>query len=81
MTLNRPSLIYRNSTGRNTDAGVDERERERERERYVGCEKKPISYMACNTLKMTFGLVRKVSSRISLRNPRRLIRDSTLRLH
>ena len=37
--------------------------------------------MACNTQKGTFRHLRKVSSRISLRYPRRLIRDDTLRLH
>ena len=34
--------------------------------------------IACNTEKGTFGHLRKVSSRISLRYPRRLIRDDTL---
>ena len=38
-------------------------------------------YMACNTQKGTFGHLRKVSSRISLRYLRRLIRDDTLQLH
>ena len=37
--------------------------------------------MACNTQKWTFGHLRKVSSRISLCYPRRLIRDNTSRLH
>ena len=37
--------------------------------------------MAYNTQKGSFGYLRKVSSRISLRYPRRLIRDDTLRLY
>ena len=37
--------------------------------------------MTYNTLKGAFGYMRKSSSRISLRSPRRLIRDGTLRLH
>ena len=37
--------------------------------------------MSCNTQKRTFGHLRKLSSRISLRSPRRLIRDDTLRHH
>ena len=38
-------------------------------------------YMVCHTQRGTFGHLRKVLSRISLRYPRRLIRDDTLRLH
>ena len=37
------------------------------------------SYMACNMQKGTFRHLCKVSSRISLLYPRRLIRDDTLR--
>ena len=37
--------------------------------------------MARNMRNETFGHLRKVSSRNSLRSPRRLIRDGTLRLH
>ena len=41
-----------------------------------------ISYdIAFNMRKGTLGHLRKVPSRISLRNPRRLIRDGNLRLH
>ena len=38
-------------------------------------------HMVCNKQIGTFGHLRKVLSRISLRYPRRLIRDDTLRLH
>ena len=38
-------------------------------------------HMTCNMQKGTFGHLRKVLSRISLRYPRRLIRNDTLRQH
>ena len=37
------------------------------------------SYLACNTRKGTFGYLFKVSSRISMHSPRRLIWDDTFR--